>query len=555
MDLFKDTFVKCHPKTGSKTIEYGTAGFRTRAAELDHVVFRMGMLAVMRAKHRNATIGVMITASHNPEEDNGVKLIDPDGEMLEAEWESLATLLANVSDEKISDSLETIASQHNIDISNAAHVVFARDTRASSPALASALQDGITALGAQFIDFGLMTTPQLHYAVRCINSSGRYGTPSEVGYYTKLSNAFKQLYQVSTCNVYNPAMVVDGANGVGAIKMAEMMKYITSTGLSVTVYNDGSTGQLNYMCGADYVKIQQMAPQGLAMSNGVRYASFDGDGDRLVYYYADSCGVFRLLDGDKITSLIAKYLAELVHQVGVKFDIGVVQTAYANGASTDFISKVAGLPIKCVPTGVKHLHHAAQQFDIGVYFEANGHGTVLFKQSTTDEVRRLSNSDQLSEKSRTAAERLLLTVDLINETVGDAISDLLLVECILANFDWDINTWNALYDDLPNRQLKVKVKDRAVIQTTDAERKTTSPAGLQSAIDQVVLKYAPHGRSFVRPSGTEDVVRIYAEADTQLNADVLAYEVGLLAYNMAGGVGDLPKSVAIHLDQHDKLKV
>jgi len=43
-----------------------------------------------------ATIGVMITASHNPEEDNGVKLIDPDGEMLEASWESHATNLANV---------------------------------------------------------------------------------------------------------------------------------------------------------------------------------------------------------------------------------------------------------------------------------------------------------------------------------------------------------------------------------------------------------------------------------------------------------------------------
>lgn len=43
-----------------------------------------------------AAIGVMITASHNPEDDNGVKLIDPDGEMLEAKWETYATNLANV---------------------------------------------------------------------------------------------------------------------------------------------------------------------------------------------------------------------------------------------------------------------------------------------------------------------------------------------------------------------------------------------------------------------------------------------------------------------------
>jgi phosphoacetylglucosamine mutase len=38
----------------------------------------------------------MITASHNPEEDNGVKLIDPMGEMLEVAWEKHATNLANI---------------------------------------------------------------------------------------------------------------------------------------------------------------------------------------------------------------------------------------------------------------------------------------------------------------------------------------------------------------------------------------------------------------------------------------------------------------------------
>lgn len=36
------------------------------------------------------------------------------------------------------------------------------------------------------------------------------------------------------------------------------------------------------------------------------------------------------------------------------------------------------VPVYCTKTGVKHLHHKAQEFDIGVYFEANGHGTVSF---------------------------------------------------------------------------------------------------------------------------------------------------------------------------------
>lgn len=48
------------------------------------------------------------------------------------------------------------------------------------------------------------------------------------------------------------------------------------------------------------------------------------------------------------------------------------------------------------------------------------------------------------------------------------------------------------------------------------------------------------GRAFVRPSGTEDVVRVYAEAATQAAADDLARLVARHVHSAAAGVGPPP---------------
>lgn len=126
----------------------------------------------------------------------------------------------------------------------------------------------------------------------------------------------------------------------------------------------------------------------------------------------------------------------------------------------------------------------------------------------------MADSNTVNDDQVAAAKRLLLTIDLINETVGDAISDMLLVETILLGNGWDVQDWLATYTDLANCQRKIKVADRAVVTVTDAERQCVTPVGLQAEINRVVANY-PQGRSFVRASGTEDVVRVYAEASTK----------------------------------------
>lgn len=79
-----------------------------------------------------------------------------------------------------------------------------------------------------------------------------------------------------------------------------------------------------------------------------------------------------------------------------------------------------------------------------------------------------------------------------------------------------------------------------MIKTTDAERICVEPSTLQPEIDALVAKY-PSARSFVRPSGTEDIVRVYAEATTREDCDRLAAEVAVKVFELAGGVGEPPK--------------
>lgn len=181
------------------------------------------------------------------------------------------------------------------------------------------------------------------------------------------------------------------------------------------------------------------------------------------------------------------------------------------------------IPVECVPTGVKHLHHAAESFDVGVYFEANGHGTVLFSPSASASIK---SHEPSSPGQQTALASLSALMDLINQTVGDAISDMLLVEIVLLHRAWGPQTWDSAYIDLPNRLVKVIVADRTIFSTSDAERKLETPAGLQARVDAIVAKY-PSGRSFVRPSGTEDCVRVYAEGATRSGADGEVFSSGL----------------------------
>jgi len=523
----------------SRDFQYGTAGFRMRADLLDFVIFTVGVLAGLRSrKCYSSTIGVMITASHNPAEDNGVKLVDPMGEMLEQDWEIWATRFANApSAETLRNAYCNAVDHLKVEQQRPARVIFARDTRPSGERLVKALKAGLDAAGAEYIDYGIATTPQLHYLVRATNTQNQphpYGEVSLEGYYKKIAGAFEQAMKYTAAD---GPVTVDCANGVGAPKLRELIKYLPKDKLVIRVVNDKieDPEELNSKCGADYVKTRQAAPLAFDGKNYDRWASLDGDADRIVYYFQSEGHQFRLLDGDRIATLAAGFIGDLVRRAGLdeKIKLAVVQTAYANGSATKYVEQNLKLKVECTPTGVKHLHHVAARYDIGVYFEANGHGTVLFSEAALKAIRK---HEPESPGQLESLAMLSALADLINQTVGDALSDLLLVEVVLAHKQWTVKEWLGTYTDLPNKLAKIIVQDRNNYRTIPgtAERKLERPPGVQEKVDQEVAKYK-EGRCFVRASGTEDAVRIYGEASDTFEVEDMVAKVSTIIHRNSAG--------------------
>nr|XP_023904961.1 phosphoacetylglucosamine mutase-like [Quercus suber] len=500
----------------------------------------------------SSVIGLMITASHNKESDNGVKIADPTGGMLSQHWEPFADALANApSPQHLLHLIIEFVEKENIPLEGVrpAQILLGRDTRPSGESLLEAAKQGINSiLGAVAIDMGIVTTPQLHWMVRARNKGVK---ASELDYFEQLSSSFRCLMDLvpsgSTFNEVDNKLVVDGANGVGGEKLEVLKKMLD--GLAIEVRNSGKDGGvLNEGVGADYVQKEKVVPHGFSSQDvGIRCASLDGDADRLVYFSvpSESSSKIDLVDGDKMLSLFAVFIKEQLSilnkeghtDVNSNYQprLGVIQTAYANGASTDYLRRL-GLEVLFTPTGVKYLHEKAAEYDIGIYFEANGHGTIVFSESflcwLESRNNELSSVVKGSEQQK-AALRLLAVSKLINQAVGDALSGLLLVEVILQHMGWSIHRWTELYQDLPSRQLKVKVVDRTAVVTANAETVAVRPPGIQEAINAETAKY-PQGRSFIRPSGTEDVIRVYAEASTQEAADRLANSVAKLVDQFLG---------------------
>lgn len=97
---------------------------------------------------------------------------------------------------------------------------------------------------------------------------------------------------------------------------------------------------------------------------------------------------------------------------------------------------------------------------------------------------------------------------------------------ILQKSQVSIMQFSNLYRERDSLLLKINVKDKNVYKTTYDQTILLEPIEIANGIDDI-MKLCEGCRSFVRPSGTEEIVRLYVENNNKndVNLETLAFDI------------------------------
>ena len=348
--------------------------------------------------------GIMITASHNPFHDNGIKVINRYGEKLDDE----------------------------------------------TTALIEAYLDGdLGALGIKDDDIPLAVGDKIGCIHDYVSGRNRY-----IGYLISLaSNSYKKL-----------RIGLDCANGASwSIARA----VFGALGAQLYVIGDEPDGlNVNRGCGSTHLENLIKLVREKHLDVGF---AFDGDTDRCLA--VDERG--NVVDGDKIMYLLAKRLKNR----GMLNDNTVVATVMSNSG---FVASLNKLGIRCVQTkvGDRFVYECMQEKDYAIGGEQSGH-IIMKKYATTGDG--------------------LLTAIMVTEEICDSKSSLsTLVEDVI------------LY---PQYMKNVRVKNKDAVMNDKA---------VLASLAEVERLIGGNGRALLRQSGTEPVIRVMIESETEEKCRELA---------------------------------
>ena len=392
-------------RRSSYMLEYSiVAGITASGADayMLHVITTPGVSYVTRKDEFDC--GIMITASHNPYYDNGIKVINAYGEKLDDE----------------------------------------------TSALIEAYIDGdLRTLGVTGDDLPLAQKSR----IGCIHDYSA-GRNRYVGYLLSLaSNSYKKL-----------RIGLDCANGASWNIAGSVF---SALGAQIYVIGDEPDGlNVNEGCGSTHVEKLKKLVKEKHLDLGF---AFDGDADRCIA--VDENG--NEVDGDAMIYILGKRMK----MRGTLNDNTVVTTIMSNSG---FVASLEEAGMKCVQTkvGDRFVYECMQNNDYAIGGEQSGH-IILKKYATTGDG--------------------ILTAIMIAEEICDSKSSLSkLAEPI------------HLY---PQYLMNVRVKNKAAV---------LADAKVLKAKEEVEKLINKKGRVLLRESGTEPVIRVMVEAQTQELAEQTA---------------------------------
>ena len=417
-----------------------------------------------------------------------------------------------------------VLSQHE-DSSRKPRVLVGRDTRISGEMLEQALIAGLLSVGIEVFQLGVISTPGVAYLTRLqkasagVMISASHNPAEDNGIKFFGADGFKlvddQEAEIEALlDAEEDTLPRPSAEGLGSLdEFPEgLLKYsqflvqsIPGDLADMTVCLDAANGATATAVNRVFADLETdfytmgTSPNGLNINDGVGSThpealaemvvekgadaglAFDGDGDRIIA--VDELG--RIIDGDKIMYICAKYLAE---KKRLKKDT-IVTTVMSNLGFHKAVEEI-GLKDVVTQVGDRYVVEEMRKNDYNFGGEQSGHMIFLDYNTTGD--------------------GMLSGIQLLNvmKQTGKKLSELADEVTIY-----------------PQKLVNIRV--------TDKNGAMEVPA-IKAVVEQAEAEMNGEGRILVRPSGTEPLLRVMAEAPTQEKVD---YDVDKIAEVVRAEIG------------------
>ena len=406
-----------------------------------------------------------------------------------------------------------------VNLENNNPILIGRDTRVSGDILLLGITKGINASGKKFINLGICPTPAIPYLIKQeklssgIMISASHNPPEYNGikifdhngqkitqnFENKIQKVVEELNQnisvpakeislkedKELMNIYMESLIETmGKESLSGMKIILDTCYGSATtcakkifknlGADVKVINNSKNGlKINMNCGSTNLEPLKKALRESPADMGF---SFDGDADRVIGL--DSEG--NVLDGDHILFLWGR---ELMEQKILTKNL-LISTQMANLGFENAWNKIGGV-LHRTDVGDKYVHNAIKKKRAVLGGEQSGH--ILSK---------------------------------INDFSGDGILTALQISKYCKKKNITLNDWlKSSFDPFPQKLTNIKL---------DFNINKINPK-IKILIDQTIENfqaiYSDNSRVYIRPSGTEPLIRVLVEAKNQKKVNFLSSEI------------------------------